>query len=198
MIPLGVLGVPAMCLPFVPGVGADGQRRQGVDPARLVQPPAVGVPQAGRRRVRRRPPRPPPATTLVDVRAEPSCRSRSWPACGAGALPRPGRPRLGDRAGAPSCSSVALIAGVPLSPMLATGAGRRRRGRRCCSSCRARVGSPASRRSRHRRGSKDHLAYQIYQGYLSIADGGLTGSGIGGGKGKLGYLPSPTATSSSP
>ena len=36
---------------------------------------------------------------------------------------------------------------------------------------------------------KDHLAYQIYQGYLSIASGGLTGSGIGGGKGKLGYLP---------
>ncbi len=36
---------------------------------------------------------------------------------------------------------------------------------------------------------KDHLAYQIYQGYLSIASGGFTGSGIGGGKGKLGYLP---------
>jgi cell division protein FtsW len=36
---------------------------------------------------------------------------------------------------------------------------------------------------------KDHLAYQIYQGYLSIASGGLTGSGIGGGRAKLGYLP---------
>ena len=36
---------------------------------------------------------------------------------------------------------------------------------------------------------KDHLAYQTYQGFLSIANGGLTGSGIGGSKGKLGYLP---------
>jgi len=36
---------------------------------------------------------------------------------------------------------------------------------------------------------KDHLAYQTYQGYLSMASGGLTGSGIGGSNGKLGYLP---------
>ncbi|MGI9646480.1 MAG: FtsW/RodA/SpoVE family cell cycle protein, partial [Ilumatobacteraceae bacterium] len=36
---------------------------------------------------------------------------------------------------------------------------------------------------------KDHLAYQTYQGYLSMANGGLTGSGIGGSRGKLGYLP---------
>lgn len=36
---------------------------------------------------------------------------------------------------------------------------------------------------------KDHLAYQTYQGFLSMASGGLTGSGIGGSNGKLGYLP---------
>jgi len=36
---------------------------------------------------------------------------------------------------------------------------------------------------------KDHLAYQSYQGYLSIASGGLSGSGIGGSNAKLGYLP---------
>lgn len=36
---------------------------------------------------------------------------------------------------------------------------------------------------------KDHLAYQTYQGFLSMASGGLSGSGIGGSKGKLGYLP---------
>jgi cell division protein FtsW len=36
---------------------------------------------------------------------------------------------------------------------------------------------------------KDHLAYQTYQGYLSMASGGITGSGIGGSNGKLGYLP---------
>ncbi len=38
-------------------------------------------------------------------------------------------------------------------------------------------------------GEKDHLAYQTYQGFLSIASGGLTGTGIGGSNGKLGYLP---------
>jgi cell division protein FtsW len=38
-------------------------------------------------------------------------------------------------------------------------------------------------------GNKDHLAWQIHQGYLSIANGGVTGSGIGGSNGKLGYLP---------
>ncbi|MGB0114736.1 MAG: putative lipid II flippase FtsW [Ilumatobacteraceae bacterium] len=36
---------------------------------------------------------------------------------------------------------------------------------------------------------KDHLAYQTYQGYLSIASGGISGSGIGGSNSKLGYLP---------
>jgi cell division protein FtsW len=38
-------------------------------------------------------------------------------------------------------------------------------------------------------GEKDHLAYQTYQGFLSMASGGISGSGIGGSKGKLGYLP---------
>lgn len=36
---------------------------------------------------------------------------------------------------------------------------------------------------------KDHLGYQTWQGFLSIANGGLFGSGVGEGKGKLGYLP---------
>jgi cell division protein FtsW len=38
-------------------------------------------------------------------------------------------------------------------------------------------------------GNKDHLAWQSWQGLLSIANGGLTGSGIGGSKSKMGYLP---------
>lgn len=38
-------------------------------------------------------------------------------------------------------------------------------------------------------GNKDHYAYQVWQGMLSIANGGLTGSGIGGSRSKLGYLP---------
>ncbi len=36
---------------------------------------------------------------------------------------------------------------------------------------------------------KDHLAYQTYQSFVSMASGGVTGSGIGGSNGKLGYLP---------
>lgn len=38
-------------------------------------------------------------------------------------------------------------------------------------------------------GHRDDLAWQTYQGFLAIADGGLTGSGVGAGNGKLGYLP---------
>jgi len=37
--------------------------------------------------------------------------------------------------------------------------------------------------------NREHTAYQTYQGFLSMANGGLTGSGIGGSNGKLGYLP---------
>lgn len=38
-------------------------------------------------------------------------------------------------------------------------------------------------------GNRDYLAYQSWQGLLSIANGGLFGSGIGGSISKLGYLP---------
>jgi cell division protein FtsW len=38
-------------------------------------------------------------------------------------------------------------------------------------------------------GNKDRLAWQTYQGYLSMASGGVGGSGIGGSRTKLGYLP---------
>jgi cell division protein FtsW len=38
-------------------------------------------------------------------------------------------------------------------------------------------------------GNKEHLAWQSWQGLLSIANGGLTGSGIGGSRSKMGYLP---------
>ena len=37
--------------------------------------------------------------------------------------------------------------------------------------------------------NKDYLSYQTYQGFLGMANGGLTGSGIGGSNSKLGYLP---------
>lgn len=38
-------------------------------------------------------------------------------------------------------------------------------------------------------GNKEDLAYQSWQGLVSIANGGITGTGVGGGNSKLGYLP---------
>ena len=38
-------------------------------------------------------------------------------------------------------------------------------------------------------GHNEFESYQVYQGLVSIANGGLTGSGIGGSRTKLGYLP---------
>jgi cell division protein FtsW len=83
--------------------------------------------------------------------------------------------------------AVAFIGGVPLSPMLATG----------LVAAVAALGFVFSTEYRYQRftaflditGHRDHLSYQTYQGFLSIADGGLTGSGVGAGNGKLGYLP---------
>jgi cell division protein FtsW len=83
--------------------------------------------------------------------------------------------------------AVAFIGGVPLSPMLLSGVV-------------AIIGTLAFVLSSGRRqerftaflditGHRDELSYQTYQGFLSIADGGLTGSGVGAGNGKLGYLP---------
>jgi cell division protein FtsW len=83
--------------------------------------------------------------------------------------------------------AVAFIGGVPMTPMLLTG----------MLAAVAAVGFVFSTEYRYQRftaflditGHRDHLSYQAYQSALSIADGGLTGSGIGAGNGKLGYLP---------
>jgi cell division protein FtsW len=83
--------------------------------------------------------------------------------------------------------AIAFIAGVPLSPMLASGA---------LAACGALLFVVSNERRQQRftafldiTGHRDELSYQTYQGFLSIADGGLTGSGVGAGNGKLGYLP---------
>lgn len=83
--------------------------------------------------------------------------------------------------------AVAFIGGVPFSPMAATGV----------AMAAIAVGFVVSSDYRYDRftaflditGHRDALSYQTYQGFLSIADGGLTGSGVGAGNGKLGYLP---------
>jgi cell division protein FtsW len=83
--------------------------------------------------------------------------------------------------------AVAYIAGVPLSPMFASAV---------LAGCGTLLFVLSDERRQQRftafldiTGHRDELSYQTYQGFLSIADGGLTGSGVGAGNGKLGYLP---------
>jgi cell division protein FtsW len=83
--------------------------------------------------------------------------------------------------------SVAWVAGVPLTPLAGMAVG-------AVGAALLFVVSSPRRLDRFTAfmniaEEKDHLAYQTYQGYLSMASGGLTGSGIGGSNAKLGYLP---------
>ena len=83
--------------------------------------------------------------------------------------------------------AIAWIAGVPFTPLAAMGAG-------ATAICLLFVVSSQSRIDRFTAflditGNKDHLAWQTHQGLISMASGGLAGSGIGGSKSKLGYLP---------
>jgi cell division protein FtsW len=83
--------------------------------------------------------------------------------------------------------AVAFIGGVPLSPMIGA----------TLMSAAAALGFVVSSERRINRftaflditGHRDNLSFQTYQGFLAIADGGLTGSGVGAGNSKLGYLP---------
>jgi cell division protein FtsW len=83
--------------------------------------------------------------------------------------------------------SVAWISGVPMKPLVGL----------TLTAVVATIGfvvSDARRLSRFTafmdiEGHKEFESYQVYQGLVSIANGGLTGSGIGGSRTKLGYLP---------
>lgn len=83
--------------------------------------------------------------------------------------------------------SVAFIAGVPITYL----AGLVMSGAAVLTlfvvSSPRRVNRFTSFRDVH--GNRDYTSYQTYQGFLSMANGGVTGSGIGGSNGKLGYLP---------
>jgi cell division protein FtsW len=83
--------------------------------------------------------------------------------------------------------SVAWIAGVPMLPLAGL----------TLTAVVAAIGFVVSDSRRLSRftafmdieGHKEFESYQVYQGLVSIANGGLTGSGIGGSRTKLGYLP---------
>lgn len=183
-VPLAVVGVAAMLGPFVPGIGGsvNGARawiRVGgfsVQPSEFLKLVAVVITadllacRAGQMNHRRR--------TLYPLAAV--------GAGGAGLCMAQGDLGSAIVLGA-VVFSIAWIAGVPFTPMalmgsLSTAAGL------------FFVFSSQMRTDRFTAfldvtGNKDRLAWQTYQGYVSMASGGITGSGIGGSNTKLGYLP---------
>lgn len=83
--------------------------------------------------------------------------------------------------------SIAFIGGVPLSPLVVSGLVAAGVALLFVVSSPYRVDRFTAflDLSKHR----DDLGWQGWQAQLAIADGGLTGSGVGAGNGKLGYLP---------
>jgi cell division protein FtsW len=183
-IPLAALAAAGMALPFVPSIGATiNDARAWVTVGSFSVQPSEFLKLAlvlfcADLLVRRQ-------DVLADVRR--SLRPVALvAACAAGACLVQGD--LGSAI--VMCAivlAVAFIGGVPMTPMVLTG----------ILAIVAAVGFVFSTEYRHQRftafldvaGHRDHLSYQAYQSALSIADGGLTGSGIGAGNGKLGYLP---------
>ncbi len=184
ILPLGLLAVVAMCLPFVPGLGAEingasSWIRLGgfsVQPSEFLKLAVVVL-----------------AADLLARRPDDVVEARRAivpitlvAGIGAGLCLA-----QGDLGSAVVLSaivfSVAWIAGVPVTHLATVCAGGAAVALLFVVSSPRRLARFTS--FTNVAAEKDHLAYQIHQGYLSIASGGLTGSGIGGGKGKLGYLP---------
>jgi cell division protein FtsW len=184
VIPLGVLGVIAMSLPFLPGLGAQVNGASSwirigslsIQPSEFLKLAVVVL-----------------AADLLARRVDDVVEARRaivpialLAGVGAGLCLAQGD--LGSAVVlAAIVLSVAWIAGVPITHLATVTVGG-------AAIALLFVVSSPRRLARFTAFTnvaeeKDHLAYQIYQGYLSIASGGLTGSGIGGGKGKLGYLP---------
>lgn len=185
-IPLGLLGVAAMALPLVPGIGVEinGARawvRIGgfsMQPSEFLK--LVVVIAAADLLTRR-------ANVMGDN------RRALIPAAvlaGAAALMSIFQGDLGSAIvlGA-IVLSVAWIAGAPLAPLAGVAA----------IAAVGAIGFIATSARRIDRftafldveGHKTHESFQVYQSFVSIANGGLTGSGIGGSRAKLGYLPLP-------
>ncbi|MEL6893259.1 MAG: putative lipid II flippase FtsW [Actinomycetota bacterium] len=183
-IPLGVVGVIAMLLPFAPGIGStvNGARawiRVGgfsAQPSELLK--FVVVVATADLLTRRR--------TIMNHRTRTVYPLAAIAAVGAGLCLA--QKDLGSAIvlGA-IVLAIAWIAGMPFRPLAAI---------TTLSVAAGIVFVITSQRRIDRftafldpEGNRDHLGYQMYQGFVSMASGGLTGSGIGGSKGKLGYLP---------
>ena len=185
-IPLGLLGVAVMALPFVPSIGAEvnGARawiRVGgfsMQPSEFLK--LVVVIAAADLLTRR-------SSVMGDN------RQALIPAAvlaGAAALMSILQGDLGSAIvlGA-IVLSIAWIAGAPLMPLAGV----------TLIAAISAVGFIVSSSRRIDRftafldveGHKTHESFQVYQSFVSIANGGLTGSGIGGSRAKLGYLPLP-------
>ena len=83
--------------------------------------------------------------------------------------------------------SIGWIAGVPFTPLAVMGSAATAAGLFFVVSSQTRIDRFTA--FLDVTGNKEHTAWQTYQGFVSIASGGIEGSGIGGSRTKLGYLP---------
>jgi cell division protein FtsW len=184
IIPLGTLAAAAMAAPFAPGIGANVNGAQSwirmgplsVQPSEFLKLAVVLL--AADLLVRRQDDLGDRRRTLLPIGV--------LAAVGAGLCLVQGDLGSAVVLGA-IVFSVAWIAGVPVTPLAVMVAG-------AAGAALLFVVSSPRRLDRFTAfmnvtEEKDHLAYQTYQGFLSMASGGITGSGIGGSNGKLGYLP---------
>lgn len=183
-IPLLILGTAAMAAPFVPGLGTpiNGARSWiqfggfSVQPSEFLKLVVVIA-----------------AASLLTARAGvlDDRRKTLYPVAGLAGAAAAMSLAQGDLGSAIVLGaivlSVAWIAGVPMRPLAGL----------TMMAVIAAVGFVVSSPRRLSRFTafmdieehKEFEAYQVYQGLVSIANGGLTGSGIGGSRTKLGYLP---------
>ena len=183
-MPLAVLGVAAMLGPFAPGIGStvNGARawiRVGgysVQPSEFLKLVAILV-----------------TADLLSRRSGQLNHRRNtlYPLAAVGAVGAGLCMVQGDLGSAIVLGAVvfaiAWIAGVPFAPMALMGSVATAAGLFFVLSSQARTDRFTA--FTDVTGNKDRLAWQTYQGYVSMASGGISGSGIGGSKTKLGYLP---------
>ena len=184
VIPMSVLGVAAMLAPFAPGIGGsvNGARawiRVGgfsVQPSEFLKLVAVIATADLLTRQRH----------LMNHRRKTLIPLGLLAAMGSGLCMAQGDLGSAIVLGA-IVFAIAWIAGVPFVPLAAMSSAATAMGLFFVVSSQARLDRFTA--FLDVTGNKDRLAWQTYQGFVSIASGGMSGSGIGGSKTKLGYLP---------